>query len=86
MIRKVIVIKADDLEQANELCNQVGAMGQTFSACLYNENNELSNYACNWLMHDSQYEAIKEDPMFLFFDTLDEALIALDLHRESGEN
>lgn len=83
MIRKVIVILSNDLEKANEFCNSIGAEGQTFSVALYNEQNELSNYVCNWLMTDEQFNAINTDPMFILFNSLDEALTTLNLHRES---
>ena len=85
MIRKVIVIMASDLEQANELCNSIGAEGNTFSVPLFNSKNELYNYVCNWNMTDEQFEVIHDHLMFILFDSLDEALQTLNLHLSGGE-
>lgn len=85
MIRKVIVIDSTNLDQANEFCNEIGADGNTFSVSLFNSQNELSNYVCNWLMNDDQYQAINNNQMFMLFNTLDKALITLNLHREESQ-
>jgi len=85
MIRKVIVIMSSDLEQSNELCNSIGAEGNTFSVPLFNSKNELSNYVCNWNMTDEQFEVIHDHLMFILFDSLDEALQTLKLHLSGGE-
>lgn len=83
MIYKVLVITAQNLNSANEFCNNIGAEGNTFSVPLYNDKNELTNYCCGWLMTDEQFEAISNDIMFMIFDTIDEALTTLNLHRET---
>lgn len=85
MIRKVIVINSTNLDQANEFCNEIGADGNTFSVSLFNSQNELSNYVCNWLMNDDQYQNISNNQMFILFNTLDEALTILNLHREESQ-
>ena len=85
MIRKVIVIDSTNLDQANEFCNEICADGNTFSVSLFNSQNELSNYVCNWLMNDDQYKAINNNQMFMLFNTLDEALTKLNLHRKESQ-
>ena len=69
----MIVIQASDLDSANDFCNELGAIGDTFQVPLFDSLDQLAGYWCGWNVTEEQYEQIKERFDWIF-DTPDEAL------------
>jgi len=84
MTNLILVIDADNLQSANEFCNLIGAIGNTFSVGLYNTKNELKAYWAGWNMTSVQEEAISENLIFTIFDSPAEAIQATGLHPYQG--
>lgn len=80
----ILVIDANNLQTANEFCNLIGAVGDTFTVGLYDNKNELKAYWAGWNMTAVQEEAISENLIFTIFDSPAEAIEATGFHPEKG--
>lgn len=70
----ILVIHSNDLKTANQFCNDIGAVGQTFINPLFFES-EIVGYWCGWNVSDEQLESIYSmDHIFEIYNSRSEAL------------
>ena len=78
-MHKVIIIKKDEQQQANEYCNTIGAEGDTFTVKLYKDGTH-SHYICSWLVTSDQ--ATKINNYFTHvFDDAENAIKLMNLNK-----
>ena len=78
-MHKIIIIKKDEQQQANEYCNTIGAEGDTFTVELYKDGTH-SHYICSWLVTPDQ--ATKINNYFTHvFDDAENAIKIMNLHK-----
>jgi hypothetical protein len=79
MIHKYLVIDKSLQFLINQFCNEIGAIGETFTTCLYTEDVH-THYWSGWLMTEDQYNAVILNPDILVFNSYQEALSLTGTH------
>lgn len=82
MIHKYIVIPKDKKNEANEFCNSIGAVGETFDTPLF-KNDVHTHYWTGWMMTPEQYAEIAKK-YTTHFDSYMETLEVTGLEVKSG--
>ena len=85
MHKKILVVNIKNLNHANEFCNQIGAVGQTFNIPLFDKNSIIVGFCCGWNVTTEQLSAILSNDLISAFDSKTEALEVTGWHTANAD-